>query len=96
MGGARVQEHVSTQLVQLLPRASVLMVVKTTQLAALHQRQAPWGREPEDAALLGTVRGSHNNGNRLVQHGLVAAVRVYIHRRQEACLFGRENETGSK
>jgi len=70
---------------QLVVHAAALRV-EAAVCAALHVREALRGRQPEDAALLATVRWSHDNRDSLLQHRLVAALRVDVDTAEEACL----------
>eukprot|EP00955_Chlamydomonas_euryale_P067414 359833-Chlamydomonas_euryale.AAC.25 len=81
-----VEVDVSTQLVHLLARVRVWVGMEATPLAVLHQRQPPWRGETEDSEALGRVGRRHDDRDRLVQHCLVAALRVDVHTRQEARL----------
>mmetsp|Transcript_23141 Transcript_23141/g.63925 ORF Transcript_23141/g.63925 Transcript_23141/m.63925 type:complete len:356 (-) Transcript_23141:2312-3379(-) len=86
--GLGVKVHMPAELIQVLLGLSRGMGMEAPLCAALHQLQAARRGQPEQATPLAPVIGRHHNGNGLLQHRLVAAVRVYIHTRQEACLCG--------
>lgn len=80
----RVQVHVPTQLIH--PTVAARMEAPVGAL--LHMLQPVWRGEPEDATLLPAVCWRHHYRHGLLQHGLVAALRVDVDRAEEAGLCG--------
>lgn len=82
----RVEEHVAADIVDFLPGLGDRVGVESTQRALLHQAQAPWRGEPEDADALVAICWCHDNCYSLVKHGLIPAVGVYVNGGEEAGL----------
>ena len=72
-----VEVDVATELEDRLPR--LCLRVRMEPAAALDELEAARGRQAEDPAALGAVRRRHDDGDGLVEQGLVAALGVDVH-----------------